>query len=180
MHTRTLIIREFEGTQKINRLPVFPMKYHPNPTQLRVDLVKRGRKWASLCGVYHVYYRGLGGKQTCNGYVRYNVSAEMTIVSLHDAHTTVLCMLGQLTDHDRQGYVITGKISWQTTNASSYLPGNFIRLHPNYFVPKPGDVFGQQPSDRGTPSFYLLDHWILMPCLQTLSGYIARRRLRHR
>ena len=74
MSNRTLVLRAFTGTQKINRLGIFPMKYHPNPAHLRADLIRRGRKWASLCGVYHVYYRGLGGRQTCNGYARYNVS----------------------------------------------------------------------------------------------------------
>ena len=75
MSSRSIRLRAFDGTQKINKLSVFPMKYHSNPSHLRADLIKRGRKWASLCGVYHVYYNGLGGRQGCNGYVKYNVSS---------------------------------------------------------------------------------------------------------
>ncbi|KAH9938893.1 P-loop containing nucleoside triphosphate hydrolase protein [Epithele typhae] len=80
MHARTLSVREFAGTVKINKLPVFPLAFHPNPAQLRAELVKRGRKWASLNGVYHVYYNGLAGKITCNGgYARYNVNSRIMI-----------------------------------------------------------------------------------------------------
>ena len=50
------------------------MQYHPDPDGLRVSLIKRGRKWASLNGVHHVYYRGLAGRRGCDSYLRYNVS----------------------------------------------------------------------------------------------------------
>lgn len=69
-----IYMRIFGGTQKINKLSVYPLVYHTDPDALRETLIKRGRKWASLNGVHHVYYRGLAGIQGRDSYVRYNVS----------------------------------------------------------------------------------------------------------
>ena len=73
-HISTIFVRQFGGTQKINRLSVYPITYHPNPEGLKAALIKRGRKWASLNGVHHVYYHGLAGMRKDFDYVRYNVS----------------------------------------------------------------------------------------------------------
>ena len=75
-HISTIFVRQFGGTQKINRLSVYPITYHPNPEGLKAALIKRGRKWASLNGVHHVYYDGLAGRRTQCDYLRYNVSIE--------------------------------------------------------------------------------------------------------
>ena len=73
-HMSNICVGEFGGTQKINRLSAYPITYHPDPEGLKAALIKRGRKWASLNGVHHVYYNGIAGKQTRDDYVRYNVS----------------------------------------------------------------------------------------------------------
>ncbi|TFK89400.1 P-loop containing nucleoside triphosphate hydrolase protein [Polyporus arcularius HHB13444] len=110
-HISTIYLRAFGGTQKINRLSVYPLSYHPDPDGLKAALVKRGRKWASLNGVHHIYYRGLAGRRTCDAYLRYNVNSRVMV--------------------DR---------------------GNFVRLQPNYAVPKPSaeNRLAQLPPDRGT------------------------------
>ncbi|KAI0708424.1 P-loop containing nucleoside triphosphate hydrolase protein [Earliella scabrosa] len=92
----TIYMRIFGGTQKINRLSTYPISYHPDPEGLKATLIKRGRKWASLNGVYHVYYRGLAGRDGGETYIQYNVNSRIMV--------------------DR---------------------GNFIRLQPDYAVPKP-------------------------------------------
>lgn len=76
----TMYIRVFGGTQKINRLSIYPLSYHPDPEALKATLIKRGRKWASLNGVHHVYYRGLAGRWSCDSYVRYNVSHSDAVI----------------------------------------------------------------------------------------------------
>jgi hypothetical protein len=43
-----LVIPKFRGTQRINTLPAFPLKYHPDEEQTKSDLVKCGRKFVSL------------------------------------------------------------------------------------------------------------------------------------
>ena len=101
MTTRTVYIPAFAGTQKINRLNVFPMSYYQNPTQLKAELVKRGRKWASLCGVYHVFYHGLGGRQTCNGYAKYNVSSALLLHSGNQKRELTWSCIGKLPYYDR-------------------------------------------------------------------------------
>lgn len=72
-----IYMRIFGGTQKINKLSVYPLVYHTDPDALKAALIQRGRKWASLNGVHHVYYRGLAGIQGRDSYVRYNVSTRV-------------------------------------------------------------------------------------------------------
>ena len=79
-HTTKISIRMFGGTQKINRLSAYPISYHADPEGLKATLIKRGRKWASLNGVHHVYYRGLAGKEGHQSYIRYNVSHSCSTV----------------------------------------------------------------------------------------------------
>ena len=78
-HVSNIYLREFGGTQKINRLSAYPISYHPDPEGLKAALIKRGRKWASLNGVHHVYYHGLAGMRKDFDYVRYNVSIKDSI-----------------------------------------------------------------------------------------------------
>ena len=79
-HPTEIYIRMFGGTQKINRLSAYPMMYHADPEGLKATLIKRGRKWASLNGVYHVYYRGLAGRDGGETYIQYNVSHSCSAV----------------------------------------------------------------------------------------------------
>ncbi|EJF58309.1 P-loop containing nucleoside triphosphate hydrolase protein [Dichomitus squalens LYAD-421 SS1] len=107
----TIYVRAFGGTHKINRLSVYPIQHHADPAGLRASLIKRGRKWASLNGVYHVHYRGLAGRHVGDSYIRYNVTSRIMA--------------------DR---------------------GNFVRLQPNYAVPKPNteQIVSQLPLENGT------------------------------
>lgn len=53
-----LVIPKFRGTQRINTLPAFPLKYHPDEEQVKSDLVNCGRKFVSLIGTHHIYCQG--------------------------------------------------------------------------------------------------------------------------
>ncbi|KAF5010744.1 hypothetical protein FDECE_3099 [Fusarium decemcellulare] len=41
-------IDEFDGARKITALDIFPLEYHENAAQIRVDLLSRGRRFAAL------------------------------------------------------------------------------------------------------------------------------------
>jgi hypothetical protein len=53
-----LVIPKFRGTQRINTLPAFPLKYHRDKDQIKSDLVNCGRKFVSLIGTHHVHCQG--------------------------------------------------------------------------------------------------------------------------
>ena len=88
-HVSTIYVCEFGGTQKINRLNIYPITYHPDPEGLKAALIKRGRKWASLNGVHHVYYHGLAGRWKDREYVRYNVSIKYLYHTITDPNLKV-------------------------------------------------------------------------------------------
>lgn len=48
-----IAILKFLGTKMIDSLNAFPLEYHPNKIQVKVNLVKCGQKFVSLTGVYH-------------------------------------------------------------------------------------------------------------------------------
>jgi hypothetical protein len=53
-----LVIPKFRGTKRINTLPAFPLKYHPDKNQVKSDFVKCGRKFVRLIGTHHCYCQG--------------------------------------------------------------------------------------------------------------------------
>lgn len=56
--TIKLNIGNFHGVQKIRDLEVFPLRFHAEEKTLRNELFSCGRKFFSLLGVRHQYYRG--------------------------------------------------------------------------------------------------------------------------
>ncbi|PVH68430.1 P-loop containing nucleoside triphosphate hydrolase protein [Cadophora sp. DSE1049] len=53
-----LVIPKFRGTKRINTLPAFPLKYHPDENQVKSDFVKCGRKFVRLIGTHHCHCQG--------------------------------------------------------------------------------------------------------------------------
>nr|VWO96862.1 MSP1 protein-like protein [Ganoderma boninense] len=118
-----IIIFGFKGTQKINSLEAYPIKYHPDPEGLKTELLERGKKWASLKGIHHMHYDGtaalvasIGGRKKL---LKYNVNSRIMV--------------------DR---------------------GNFIRLNPNYEMPKANPQSAQQPTyqyDGNTDQYRIMN-----------------------
>ena len=102
-----LSLRTFGGTQKINRLSVYPLVYHTDPEKLKVALIKRGRKWASLNGIQHVFYHGLAGMQGRDSYVRYNVSSASFLDTPKYGLLLASSCIGQFSYNDRSGSVFS-------------------------------------------------------------------------
>ena len=60
--SKTFIIRKFESEKEITSLPVYPLTLDPNHIKLRKDLLKRGKRFASLSNASktaHMQYQGL-------------------------------------------------------------------------------------------------------------------------
>lgn len=53
-----LVIPKFRGTKRINTLPAFPLKYHPDKKQAKSDLVECGRKFVRLIDTHHCHCQG--------------------------------------------------------------------------------------------------------------------------
>ncbi len=103
-----IIIFGFKGTQKINSLEAYPIKYHSDPEGLKTMLLERGRKWASLKGIHHMHYDGtaavsasVGGRKKL---LKYNVSVSQQPNRVCRARS-IHIMSGQFSGHDRQRFV---------------------------------------------------------------------------
>ena len=69
----------FKGTLAINSLDAYPIQYHPTPNELRGVLLNRGRKWATLCEVRHVHYKGTAAIRANNKIVKYNLNSRIMV-----------------------------------------------------------------------------------------------------
>jgi hypothetical protein len=59
----TIQIASYEGCKPLNQLKTPPLEYHVDEKRIKEELVARGRRWASLCGVHHKLY---GGRTECS------------------------------------------------------------------------------------------------------------------
>ncbi|KAI0752549.1 P-loop containing nucleoside triphosphate hydrolase protein [Daedaleopsis nitida] len=78
-----IFILAFKGTEKIDTLEAYPIKYHKDPEAMQTLLLERGRKWASLRGIHHMHYEGtaacvvpVGGRKKV---IKYNVNSRVMI-----------------------------------------------------------------------------------------------------
>ncbi|RFU27560.1 hypothetical protein B7463_g8788, partial [Scytalidium lignicola] len=55
----TFTIKKFKGVKFLNKLPVFPLKYHSNSKRVFEVLVNRGRKFVSLNGQHFKFLKGI-------------------------------------------------------------------------------------------------------------------------
>jgi hypothetical protein len=59
MH-HSLEIDRYEGRKPVCELKAVPLHLHPENKRIRHDLLERGRKFISLCGIHHCFYDGVG------------------------------------------------------------------------------------------------------------------------
>lgn len=69
-----LSIPSFEGTRRIDALPVFPMVYHSEAEATRASLLERGRTYITLLGSECREYRGYALKEESGEIIRFYVS----------------------------------------------------------------------------------------------------------
>lgn len=69
----------FKGTVPINSLDAYPIKYHPTPDELRKVLLDRGRRWAALCEVRHMHYKGTAAIRANSKMVKYNLNSRIMV-----------------------------------------------------------------------------------------------------
>jgi Domain of unknown function (DUF7025) len=53
-----LKIDRYEGRKPVWELTAVPLDFHPEEERIRHDLLERGRKFISLCGIRHCFYDG--------------------------------------------------------------------------------------------------------------------------
>ncbi|KAF5581757.1 TOB3 (member of AAA-ATPase family) [Fusarium pseudocircinatum] len=71
----------FQGAKKIKSLPCYPLEYHHNEQKLRLDLIERGKKFASLSGVHYKSYKGIAFMKRRNGSVmKFNIQSSRVMI----------------------------------------------------------------------------------------------------
>ncbi|KAF9767973.1 hypothetical protein IL306_014795 [Fusarium sp. DS 682] len=77
----TVEIDSFQGAKKIRSLPCYPLQYHHNEEKLRLDLIERGKKFASLSGVHYKSYKGIAFMKRRNGSVmKFNIQSSRAMI----------------------------------------------------------------------------------------------------
>ena len=51
-------IDRYDGCRKLYELTAVPLHFHPEKERIRHDLLERGRKFLSNCGIHHRFYNG--------------------------------------------------------------------------------------------------------------------------
>lgn len=59
MATANVEIDSFKGAQSISKLPLRPMKYHPEAEKLKKEMIERGKKFVALEGMNYRICKGL-------------------------------------------------------------------------------------------------------------------------
>jgi hypothetical protein len=54
-----LKIDRYDGRKPVCELTTVPLHLHPDDERIRRDLLERGRKFFSLCGIHHCFYDGV-------------------------------------------------------------------------------------------------------------------------
>ena len=75
----TIQLAPFQGVVKINALPIYPIRYHPDEAGLEKALLARAQKWMMFHGpgIHHVHYQGVAVSGPHN-YMKYEASTPLT------------------------------------------------------------------------------------------------------
>ncbi|KAJ7048837.1 hypothetical protein C8F01DRAFT_1379376 [Mycena amicta] len=75
----SMFIPYFKGAARIDTLDAYPLRFHPNETQV-VEMVKqRGQKWVALLGIHHQEYNGIAAVKAMNRVVRHQVKGRIMV-----------------------------------------------------------------------------------------------------
>jgi len=72
-------ISDFRGARRITSLKCYPLKYHKNETQLREDLIERGKKFVSLSGVHYKSHQGMAYYKKKKTVIKVNINGRIMI-----------------------------------------------------------------------------------------------------
>ena len=73
-------IAEFSGARKITSLDCYPLRYYKNDDQLREELIARGKKFVSLCGVHYKAYTGMAYMKRRKAIIKFNIWKALTFL----------------------------------------------------------------------------------------------------
>lgn len=72
-------LHDFRGARKISSLACYPLKYHRNETELRKDLIDRGKKFVALSGVHYKSHQGLAYYKKKKTVVKVNINGRIMV-----------------------------------------------------------------------------------------------------
>ncbi len=77
-------IGDFRGARKITSLNVFPLTYHKNESQIRGELIERGKKFVRLSGVHYKSHQGMAYYKKKKSVIKVNINGRIMIdTSIH-------------------------------------------------------------------------------------------------
>ncbi|KAI0593002.1 hypothetical protein F4775DRAFT_597652 [Biscogniauxia sp. FL1348] len=72
-------IPDFRGARKITSLGCYPLKYHKNESQLRKNLIERGKKFVSLGGVHYKSHEGMAYYKKKKSIIKVNINGRIMV-----------------------------------------------------------------------------------------------------
>ncbi|KAL9630516.1 MAG: hypothetical protein Q9204_004683 [Flavoplaca sp. TL-2023a] len=73
------LIYEFIGTRPITQLTAFPLRYHESLSEVKKELIDRGRLFERLSGYHYKHYQGVAVGQGTWGPIKYNVDSRIIL-----------------------------------------------------------------------------------------------------
>ncbi len=70
---------DFRGARKITSLPSYPLQYHKNESQLRKELVDRGKKFVGLSGVHYKSHQGMAYYKKKKAIIKVNINGRIMV-----------------------------------------------------------------------------------------------------
>ncbi|KAJ7062733.1 hypothetical protein C8F01DRAFT_1135061 [Mycena amicta] len=74
-----MFIPYFKGAARIDTLDAYPLRFHPNETQVVQMVKQRGQKWVGLLGIHHQEYNGIAAVKAMNRVVRHQVKGRIMV-----------------------------------------------------------------------------------------------------
>jgi hypothetical protein len=75
----SLSVSEFQDTMPIASLPAFPLRFHPNESEVKERLTARGRLWEKYRGYHYKHYEGIARGFLMDKSVKFNVNSRIII-----------------------------------------------------------------------------------------------------
>jgi hypothetical protein len=75
----SLSVSEFQDAMPIASLPAFPLRFHPNESNIRERLIARGRLWEEYKGYHFKHYEEIARGFVMNKSLKFNVNSRIII-----------------------------------------------------------------------------------------------------
>lgn len=79
MGTMEVEVEQFKGPRKITSLACYPLKYHKDSENLKLQLIERGKKFVALKGMNYRFHKGMGFYKKKRQIIKVNINGRVMV-----------------------------------------------------------------------------------------------------